>query len=125
MSNYWLVKNDWNNHGTYEDAAEGCDVVGIFDSFDLAVEAIRKIYKNEFDVSVINEALRFSHLDENKTFDRWEDDVDWVYDYNESVNEGWEFSVIDWTREGEWDTTSFDYVYYIIPINMNEARCSW
>ena len=26
MSNYWLVKNDWNNHGTYEDAADGSDV---------------------------------------------------------------------------------------------------
>ena len=124
MSKYWLVKNDWNNHGTYEDAADGSDVIGIFDSFDLAVEAVRKIYKNEFDVSVMNEALRFSHLDEN-IWHRWEDDVDWVYDYNEFINEGWEYSVIDWTREGEWDTTSFDYEYYIIPINMNEARRSW
>ena len=124
MSNYWLVKNDWNNHGTYEDADNGSDVIGIFDSFDLAVEAIRKIYKKEFDVSVMNEALRFCHLDENICH-RWEDDIDWVYDYNEAVNEGWEYSVIDWTREGEWDTTSFDYEYYILPINMNEARHSW
>ena len=124
MSNYWLVKNDWCNHGEYEDAAEGCDVIGIFDSFDLAVEAIRKIYKNEFDVSVMNEALRFSHLDENICH-RLENDIDWVYDYKEYINEGLEFCAIDWTREGMWDTTSFDYVYYLVPINMNEARRSW
>lgn len=115
----WLVKNCWMNQASYEDADCGTDVIGVFDDFDLAVEAIRKIYKREFDVSVMNEAMRYVTNSKGRA------DMDWVYDYAECIDSEDRYKCISWTGEGEWDINSFDYEYYIDPINMNEARHSW
>ena len=112
----WLVKNDWNNHGAYEDSDYGTEIIGVFDDFDIAVEAVRTIYKKQVDETVVDNAF---------TAARDFESVPWmtVYltDYSESLELDDPNKNISWTWEGEWDVEQFDYEYSFIPIEVNKA----
>lgn len=110
----WLVKKEWSNDGDYDFYDGGTDVIGVFDSLDLAVAAIRDIYAKEVDRSVLENAINYCS-------EYWSTKSEYIFDYCEHLENGGFSPYIHWTKardDNGYDIYEFEFA--ITPITLNE-----